>query len=87
MEVTWSSGRSHDSAAESITCDQEGNAYVTDRNINRILKIDSLTGEILSILLVEEEEKEEIHSIRWSDNEPNLTVYQGNQIHTYFLPK
>ena len=33
---------------EFITCDTDGNAYVNDRVINRILKINSLTGEILS---------------------------------------
>ena len=68
-----------------ITCDPEGNAYVHDPGNIRILKINSLTGEILSILLLEV--KERILSMRWSYREPNLTVLQENQISTYFVPK
>ena len=70
----------------SITCDTEGNACVSDQGTDRILKIDSLTGEILSILLFEEEEEEKmIESICWSNTEPNLTLQTGKQ--TYFVPK
>ena len=69
-----------------ITCDTDGNAYVNDRGNNRILKIDSLTGEVLSILLFEEKEIT-IHSMRWSDTEPNLTIRRANDISTYFVPK
>ena len=70
---------------EYMTCDSDGNAYVNDKGTNRILKIDSLTGNVLSILLVEEEEKQ-IVSMRWSDSEPNLTLCRVNQISTYFIP-
>ena len=66
-----------------ITCDTGGNAYVSDRENNRILKINSLNGEILSILLFEER----IRSMRWSNTEPNLTLRTKNQISTYFLLK
>ena len=73
---------------DSITCDSDGNAYVSGRATNRILKINSLTGEILSILLFEEEEEEKtIESICWSNTEPNLTLQTGKQISTYFVPK
>ena len=71
---------------ESITCDIDGNAYVGDRATNRILKIDGLTGEILSILLFELEEIR-IQSIRWTNTEPNLTLLEGKLISTYFVPK
>ena len=56
----------------SMTCDGEGNAYVSDLGNNRILKINSLTGEVLSILLFEE--RMVIYSMRWSNTEPNLTL-------------
>ena len=73
---------------DSVTCDTDGNAYVSDRVTNRILKINSLTGEILSILLFEEEEENKtIESICWSNIEPNLTLQTGKQISTYFVPK
>ena len=71
---------------KSITCDPEGHAYVSDGVTNRILKINSLTGEILGVLLVGEEQGE-IRSICWSNTEPNLTVLQGNPISTYFMQK
>ena len=70
----------------SMTCDSEGNAYVTDRSCNRILKINSLTGEVSNILLVDDEE-EEILSIHWSNSEPNLTLRTENQISSYAVPK
>ena len=69
-----------------IICDKEGNAYVSDEATNKILKINSLTGEVSGILLLGEV-KEKIRSICWSNTEPNLTVLQGNRINTYFLPK
>ena len=71
---------------ESITSDFHGNSYVSDRGTNRILKIHSLTGDVLSILKVEEEE-DEIYFIDWSITEPNLTVWRGYQIETYFIPE
>ena len=71
---------------ESVTSDSHGNGYVSDRGTNRILKIDSLTGDVLSILHVEEEE-DEIYFIDWSITEPNLTVWRGKQIETYSIPQ
>ena len=70
---------------ESITCETDGNAYVSDLGNNRILKINSLTGEVLSILLLEE--RTVIYSMRWSNTEPNLTLKTKNGISTYFLQK
>ena len=72
---------------KSITCDQEGNAYVSDLATNRILQINILTGEVLSVLLMDEEENENIISIRWSYTEPNLTVRTASNFSTYVLPK
>ena len=69
-----------------ITCDPDGNAYVSDRRNNRILKINSLTGDVLSILLVDEEQQE-IESICWSNTEPNLTTRGRNKISSYFVPE
>ena len=71
----------------SITCDPEGNAYICDKATNRILKINSLTGEVLRILVLEEKENKTIISIRWSNTEPNLTVRTDKGISTYFVPK
>ena len=71
---------------DSMTCDLNGNVYINDQGNNRILKINSLTGEILSILLLEEDAKW-IRSIRWSNTEPNLTLSTKNKISTYFVPK
>ena len=69
----------------SLTYDLDGNVYVSDRASNRILKIDSLNGEILSILLVEDGDGD-IRFIDWSNTEPKLTVWRGYQIETYFVP-
>ena len=70
-----------------IACDPEGNTYVSDKATNRILKINSLTGKILEILVVDEEENERISSIRWTNAEPTLTFRQKDQITTYFIQK
>ena len=69
-----------------IACDTDGNAYVGDQGRSRILKINSLTGEILSILLFEEE-MTKIHQICWSNREPNLTFRMENQISTFYVPR
>ena len=72
---------------ESLTCDPEGNAYVSDRGNYRILKINSLTGEVLSILQFEE--RMVIYAMRWSITEPDLTLLDESkwQMSTYFVPK
>ena len=76
---------------ESMTFDSEGNAYIDDLQNNRILKINSLTGEILSILLLDGKDNEKknlnIISMRWSNTEPNLTVRTRKHTSTYFVPK
>ena len=73
---------------ESMTCDNEGNVFVTDLSCNRILKINCLTREIMSILLVDEEDgNEKILSIRWCSMEPNLTIRTAKGIRSYFVPK
>ena len=70
---------------ECMTCDPVGNAYVSDRGNNRILKINSSTGVTLSIIVLKE--KAMIWSMRWSNMEPNLTLKTKNGISTYFVPK
>ena len=67
-----------------MTCDSDGNAYVSDQATNRIFKINSLTVEVLSILLFEEKMK--IHSMRWSDTDPNLTLLQAKEIQNFQSP-
>ena len=42
-----------------INSDKKGNVYIGDGLNNRILKISSLTGNVLNIFLLEEEEEEE----------------------------
>ena len=70
---------------ECMTCDPEGNAYVSDRGNNRILQINSSTGVTLSIIVLKE--KAMIWSMHWSNMEPNLTLKTKNGIITYFVPK
>ena len=71
-----------------VTCDTEGNVYVSDLATRRILKINSLTGKVLGVLLFEDEEKnEEIQLMRWSNAGPNLTILSATEISTYFVPK
>ena len=67
------------------TCDTDGDVCVMDRAANRILKIDGLTGEVLSILLFQEQVM--IQLMRWSNTEPNLTVRENNQTSVYLVPK
>ena len=69
---------------ECVTCDPEGNAYVSDVGNNRILQINSLTGVTLSIMVLKDTA---IRSMRWSDTEPNLTLRTENRINTYFVLK
>ena len=46
----------------SMTSDKKGNIYTGDRANSRILKINSLTGDIVSILLLEEESNDPMRS-------------------------
>ena len=84
--IVWRLFEPADSHVYCIACDTDGNAYVGDQGRSRILKINSLTGEILSILLFEEE-MTKIHQMCWSNKEPNLTLKTENQISTFYVPK
>ena len=68
---------------DAITCNMEGNVYVGDGANNTILKINGLTGDVIGVFLMEEEEKIPIRSLFWSDTEPNLTLIRGDRIITY----
>ena len=72
---------------ESINSDKKGNIYVGDGVNNRILKINSFTGDIVSILLLEDESKDPIRTVFWSDTEPNLTVIRGDIVISYYILK
>ena len=49
------------------------NVYIGDGVNDRILKVNGLTGNVINVLLLEENEKV-IQSLLWSDTEPNLTM-------------
>ena len=68
---------------DAINSDRKGNVYIGEGANNRILKINSLTGDIVSILLLEEERKDPMHSLFWSDTQPNLTVVHADTVRTY----
>ena len=70
-----------------VTSDKKGNVYIGDGASNRILKIDSLTGDVVTTLQLEEQNKEPIRYLFWSDTEPNLTVIHGDRISSYNIPK
>ena len=73
----------HTIKPHAINSDKKGNIYIGDATNNRILKIHSLTGDIVSILLLEEESKDPMRSLFWSDTEPNLTVVHTDTVCTY----
>ena len=72
---------------DAITSDKRGNVFVGDGANNRILKINSFTGKVQSILHVEQLNKKWIDSLFLSDTEPNLIVVRGNKISTFCIPK
>ena len=72
---------------DSITCDTDGNAYVGDGTRNRIIKIDSFTGDVINVLQLAEENQRQIRSLFWSQNEPSLTVVRKNTISTHYIPQ
>ena len=71
---------------DAITCDTEGNAYVSDGTNNRILKIDSFTGVVITVLQLGEENQKQIRSLFWSKNEPSLTVVREDKMSTFYIP-
>ena len=72
---------------DSITCDTDGNAYISDGTNNRILKIDSFTGDVITVLQLGEESQMQIRCLFWSKNEPSLTVVRGDKISTHHIPQ
>ena len=70
----------------SITSDNDGNAYISDGRNRRILKMNSSTGNVKSILLLEEDHMEQTFYLRYSHTEPNLTLISGERIVTYNIP-
>ena len=72
---------------DALTSDKRGNVFVGDGMNNRILKINSLTGEVQSIFHLEERNKEGIGDLFWSDTEPNLIVRRGDRISCYCIPR
>ena len=68
---------------DALTSDSEGNVYVGDGANNRILKINGLTGDVIGVFLLEKENTMPIHSLFWSDTEPNLTLIREDRIITY----
>ena len=68
---------------DSLTTDAEGNIYVGDGANSKILKINGLTGDVISVFLLEDENTERIHSLFWSGTEPNLTLICEDRISTY----
>ena len=72
---------------DSVTCDDDGNAYVGDGTRNRIIKIDSSTGVVITVFQLVEENQMQIRSLFWSKNEPSLTVVRGHRISTFYIPQ
>ena len=58
---------------DALTTDIEGNVYIGDGANNRILKINSLTENVMNILRLEKN-KRAILCLLWSDTKPNLTL-------------
>ena len=73
----------HAIKANAITSDKKGNIYVADGANNRILKINGLTGDVVSIMQTEEG----LHDLFWSDTEPNLIVAYSDKISCYCIPE
>ena len=72
---------------DALTSDKRGNILVGDGANQRIMKINSLTGDIMGILLWQENNhNQEIRSLFWSDTEPILTVVRGDRFSSY-IPK
>ena len=72
---------------DAMTADAEGNVYISDGANNTILKINGLTGDIMHIVLLEEENKDPKRCLFWSDTELNLTTMHGDRITNYNISK
>ena len=57
--------------------DSDGNIYVADSNNERILMLDSKTGELLQVLM-QEEKTGDIFDVCWTESQPQLTVRHGD---------
>ena len=68
----------------SLTYDTEGNLYIDDGRNDRILKINSSTGKVLSILLLKKK-TETIRCLCWSKTDRSLIVQRENRISSYFI--
>ena len=76
----------HDIDPVSMISDTEGNVYIDDGANNRILKIKSSTGNVLSILLLKKN-WETIRCLCWSQTHRNLIVQRDNRISSYSFTK
>ena len=66
----------------SLTSDTEGNVYIDDGANDRILKINSFTGNVLSIFLLKNN-WETMRAIFWCKSDGNLIVQRDNRISSY----
>ena len=78
---------SHVIKPDAVSSDTEGNVYVSDGANNKILKLNALTGDIIHIVLLAEENKYQRRRLFWSDTEPKLTTMCGSRIRTYNILK
>ena len=72
---------------DSVTSDTDGNVYVGDGTNNRIIKINSFTGDLITVLQLGEESQMQIHSLFWTKNKPSLTVVRGDKFSTFYIPQ
>ena len=70
---------------DAINSDKKGNVYIGDGLNNRILKISSLTGNVLNIFLLEEEEEEEEQQQQQQQQEEEEEEENQNGLRSLFL--
>ena len=70
-----------------LTTDSEGNIYTRNGANNRILKINGVTGKLLSTAQLKEKNKEPIRALFWAATKPNLIVVHGYRISSYCVPE
>ena len=59
-----------------VCSDNDGNVFVADGNNERVLVLDSKTGQLLQVLL-QEEKTGDIFDVCWTENQPQLTIRHG----------